>query len=693
MPKTMKTDAQIKAIIDRELEHAIGVDGSELATNRAEAMKYYLCEPRGDELKGRSQVISADVADVIEWLKPQVIQTFLTSDKIVRFDPVGEEDVAQSEQESDYCNHAVMKDNDSFVVFTSLISDCLLQKNGYVKIYWQDAKPEREEYEGLTPDDLVKLLDDPTVEITELTERFDVNLGIMVADVVVMREAVPGKVQIDPVPPEELRIARGHNAVTLANCRFVAHVRDVPASDLIAQGYDKATVDGLPTTEVVATTEQNQREPLDPWLDSADMGDASMRLIRVHECYILMDCDGDGIAELRQIVYAGDAILSNDAVDSIPFASATAIFQPHVHNGLSFFDRIRQIQDEKTALKRQLLDNLYLMNNQRTYVNMSAGVNFRDLMTNRPGGIVRGQTAYGEAMSPIPTPALPPQSFQMLTYLDQEREERSGVGPGTASQMMNVANDTAHAMERVMSAKELLVGMVIRTIAETGVKEMILLVRELLMKHQDKQKVVKLRGKWIPVNPSDWKTRLNTTVKVGLGAGDRMRKQVSIQQVMALQEKLLAGGKGNILVDDKTLYKTIEDFARYSDVSADKYFLNPESPQVIAYQQKLTEQPPAPDPQMEAIKAQLQVEQMRIQAQMQKSMADNQLKQAELKLRAQELQLKLRDQAIDERQISSREAIEIAKMEVDMLAKGFIIDLGQPGMGSELNNNMQEFYQ
>lgn len=128
-------------------------------------------------------------------------------------------------------------------------------------------------------------------------------------------------------------------------------------------------------------------------------------------------------------------------------------------------------------------------------------------------------------------------------------------------------------------------------------------------------------------------------------------------------------------------------------MSADKYFLNPESPQVVAYQQKLAEQPPQPDPQMEAIKAQRQIEQMRTQLQMQKNAADNQLKQAELKLRAQELQLKLREQAIDDRQISSREAIEIAKMEVDALTKGFVIDLGQPGMGSELNNNMQEFYQ
>lgn len=694
----MKTKDEIKQIVALELKNAIGVEGSELVGNRAEAMKYYLCEPRGDEIKGRSQVISSDVADVVEWIKPQVIKAFIASDKIAEFDPVGPEDQEQAEQESDYTNYVVMKDNEAFVIFTSLISDCLLQKNGYVKVFWEDPSQEREEYEGLSDVDTMMLLDDPHIELVSYEQREDPVPLEMVSDIVLLRESFPGKVQIDPVPPEELRIARGHNAVSLAKARFVAHVRDIPASDLVEKGYPQDIIDELPTAGEDFDDQRMARHQVDRGLDETEAGDMSMRLIRVAECYVKLDMDGDGIAELRQVIYAGDQILedpdagepgSPDAiapqVDRIPFASATPIFQPHIHNGLSFYDRIKQIQDEKTALKRQLLDNLYLLNNQRTYVNLGAGINFNDLLTNRPGGIVRGSTIYADAMSPIPTPALPPQSFEMLGYLDREREERSGVGPNAAAQAMQVANDTAHGIERLMSAKELLVEMVIRTIAETGVKEMFGLVRELLMKHQDKAKVVELRGKWVNVNPSEWRKRMNTTMKVGLGTGDRMKKQATLQQIMMLQEKLLAGGKEGILVDDAKLFQTLEEFARNGDLFAERYFLDPDSNQVKTYKDAMSKQKPQPDPQIEAINAQLQIEQMRTQRQTMKDANDAQLKQAELKLKAQELMLKLRDQAIDERQIASKEAIEAAKLEVQALQNAIVIDIGQPGIGAGLN--------
>ena len=626
----MKDQTEIKAIVAREIANAIGADGGELASNRADALKYYHCDPRGDEIKGRSQVISSDVADVIEWIKPQCIETFVASDKIVRFDAVGAEDAEQADQESDYVNYVVTKENDAFSVFASLINDCLLQKNGYVKIYWQEPTREREQYEGLTLDEVSQIVSDPDVEIIEHSSE-DGELH----DIAIHRTDRPGKVQIDPVPPEEMLIARGHNAVSPDNCRFVAHKRDVPASDLIEQGYDRKTVESLPTAGTDEDAESVARRNPSDDNEVYAPGDEAMRLVRVYECYIRIDEDDDGIAELRQIIYAGNEILDDNEVDRIPFAAATPIFQPHTHYGLSIYDRIKQIQDQKTALKRQLLDNLYLINNQRTYVNVNAGVNFADLLTNRPGGIVRGETTMMEAIAPIQTMPLPMQSFEMLGYLDREREERSGVGAESMGQNHDIANDTAHGIERVMSAKEKLVGLIIRTIAETGVKSMFLQVRELLMKHQDKEKVVQLRGKWVQVNPCEWKKRYNTTVKVGLGTGDQLKKQSGMQMVMMLQEKLLAGGKAN-MVSDANLYKALDDAARYSDLQAEAYFTDPSSPEAQQAAQAMAQQPPPPDPQMEAVKAQVEIDRMKTQQAAEKAAMDAQLKSRELDIKAYE---------------------------------------------------------
>ena len=64
-----------------------------------------------------------------------------------------------------------------------------------------------------------------------------------------------------------------------------------------------------------------------------------------------IDMDEDGIAEYVKITVAGGDnptdILDAEVIDSSPFISATAILMSHKLFGLSIYDRLKQIQEQK----------------------------------------------------------------------------------------------------------------------------------------------------------------------------------------------------------------------------------------------------------------------------------------------------------------------------------------------------------
>lgn len=633
-------EERLKSIIEKEIDWAIVP--SELSDNRANALDYFNGEPRGDEIEGRSKIVSTDVADTIEWIRPQVIEAFVASDEVVKFDPVGEEDEEQAEQESDYINYVITKENNAFLLFDEWTQDALLQKNGYAKAYREEKEVKRTEtYQSVDVFALGELTNSDDVEIVQATE---IQPGIYT--VVVEITTPQNQTKIEVIPPEEARINPDHNSIDLTNCRFFAHETFVPAADLITDGFDKKVVDQLPAYEDEDSDEEDiSRNQFD---SEREYVDHAMRKIRVYECYLRADIEETGDVKLYQVYYAGKKVLDWEEIDFLPIAAITPRVMAHQHHGKSIYDRLKTIQDIKTAVWRQILDNLYLLNNQRTYVNTKAGVNFNDLLTNRPGGIVRGERPAQEAISPIPTMPIGSDAYNVLEKLDQQRTEKAGVGPDTMGQNQNLSNDTYAGLERLMSAKEKLVGLIIRTFAETGVNALFNIVRAIESKYQDREKVVKLRGNWVNVNPSEWRERFNTTIRVGLGTGDKMRQQGALMQIMNLQEKLVTGGAVGTLITPKHIYETLQDYVKAADLkTGTQYFLDPDSEEA----RQLASQPKPPDPAQEMMKLQAQIE------------------QAKIELDREKLQLDREKAVIDAQKGQSKEQSEIALKQVELQQK------------------------
>jgi hypothetical protein len=668
--KKQMTELELKTIVDSEIRNAMGYMGGDLSEQRKTAMEYYLGEPFGNEVEGRSQVVSTDVADVIEWILPSLLKTFATTDDAVRFDPVSQEDVDAAEQETDYCNHVFYKENNGFLVFYSWFKDALLQKNGIVKSYWDESeKVTREEYEDLDDGEFMLLMQDEELELVEHTEEIKIvpapqmpgmpmmqgmqmpqgqmpmpgmpaqgqspampqvppvqeeqgeqegmqpqlQPGQKTHDAVFKRTQKKGQVRIEVLPPEEYGISRNHNSVDPSTASFQVHKREVTISELIEMGFDKDKVESIPAVSEFFNDEKTARENLtDERYNGQDTLDPSMRKVLLHECYVMLDYDGDGVAELHQVFYAGEVILGHEPVDSAPFSALTPIILTHKFFGLSIADLIMDLQLIKSTIWRQMLDNMYLINNGRNVVNANS-VNLDDLLVSRPGGIVRNNGDPSSAIVPLVTQPLGQMAYPMVEYIDRVREGRTGVTQASAGMDADILNNNKGdaSVERVMTAAEQRVELVARIFAETGVKHLFLRIHELLQKHQDKQKVVQMRNKWVPVNPQEWRTRTDMTVNVGLGTGERTRLTSALMAIMNMQEKIVMNGGLNILVTNKNIYNTAKDFAKYNGVKdITPYLQDPDSQQAqqAIQQQRQQAANPPPDPTVEAMKIQQQIE-------------------------------------------------------------------------------------
>ena len=660
------TDSDILSIITNEMSNANITVTS--APSLQEPLKYYLGMPLGTEQEGRSSLISSDLCDSIEWIMPQIMRALTHSKEVVCFDPINEQDELQAQIETDYIYDVIFKQNNGFELLHTFVKDSLLQRNGILKVYFEDASEEKTySYTGLNEDQLnIILSEEKNAELLELSpveipSDDPMQPPIMSFDVKIKVSTDVGKICIDPVAPEEFRVNSQHNSVSLANARFTCHIVNKSLSDLREEGYKDEDIDNLMSSDLIRSSYRFNYQGETTQVPSFTAADEANKLVEISECYLKLDMDGTGITELMKITVGGvdtpTVILSKEAIDSNPWISTTAILMSHKFQGLSIFDRLKSIQDNKTAIIRNIMDNMYLQNNQR-YVVLEGQVNLDDAINSKPGSMIRAKRL--DAIMPLVTPALGSSAFDMMRYLDEVRAGRTGVSAdGTASPEDIGDGIGSQGVARIMTAKEELVGLIIRVICETGIKPLCEKIRDLVTEHVDTIQDFKFRGQWVKVNPATWPTRTKSTVRVGTGTGDTQAKLMAIQQIQMLQEKIMAI-PGQALTNPAKIYATIDDFCKFSGLdSANKYFVDPNSPQGQQQAQQAGQQ----QQQQQQQAQQAQMEQMRMQAELAKSatttaeaqMANVQLKgQVELGKHQREM----------EKQTSSAEIASL-KMQLD----------------------------
>lgn len=666
-------EGKLKGILDSEIFNALGYVQTETNEARRQAIKYYNRDLYGNEVEGRSRVVTGEVAEVVDGALPQLLRIFTQSDEIALFEPKMPGDEQAAKQATEYCNLVFFKDNQGVLLMHDWFKDALLQKNGIVKYWWDDAEdPTKEEYNDLSPEELQMLFSDGQMElVSQETNDLgfdDMGLPIVSYNVVVKKKKDSGRVRIENVPPEEFLISK--KAKHIQDSPFVAHRTLMTRSELIEMGFNKKKVNQIPLySDITYSPERVARYSRGEQPDERQSLDPAMQQVEVYEIYIRCDEDGDGIAELRKITYAGKQILENEETDHIPFASVCPIPMPHKFFGQSLADRAMDIQMIKSTITRQILDNLYLSNLPRMTA-IDGQVNMDDLLTVAPNSVIRMKTPG--AVQPLTVPAIATQSFPMLEYLDSVMEKRSGVTNASAGLDPNVLqNTTAAAIAMMQNAGASRVEMIARIFADTGVKDLFNGIFHLLCKYQDKARIVRMRGKYVSIDPREWKNGYDLSINVGLGTGNKDQQMAMIGMVLQKQEQILqTQGYANPLTSAAQYRNTLGRFIEAAGFKDSAEFFREIPPEL---DQMLSNPPPqqAPvDPAVQAYmaqtQAQIQGEQAKLAAKMEadkvKAAADIQLQRdkaaADIQLQrekaAAEIQLQ-RDKAAGDLQLKQAE--------------------------------------
>jgi hypothetical protein len=599
---------EIISIIAAEMTNA---GNDELVHKKRLAEKYYHgLEPAGSDIKGRSTVVSTDVADAVEWLLPNIVESL--SGKSVKFMAMSAQDEDQADLETDLTHFVFSEENHGYLNLYEAAKDALLTGVGIFKIYY-DNTPERvvEHYQGIDENQLQALIGDPMLEVTEI-ERSETD-GISVTAARIIKN---GKVKVEAVPAEEFRVADDADSLNLAEARFVAHTTRRSASDLLALGYDPELIENAAVDYLERDSDADYLTP--------DLDD-SQKQILVSECYLNMDINEDGVGELCKVTVIGEnnpsEILDIEEVCEIPFVAMSAIPMPHSFMGMSVFDRLRQVQDVKTAVLRSTLDSFYQSVN-RIKVVQEGQVNLDDLLVNRPGGIIRAKGH--NAVTELGGTFFGGEALQLLQYADTQKDSRVGVSPDMAGQSNLINNESAHGVERMMSAKEMLVGLMVRSIAETGIRPAYKMVRDLMVRYQNAVTPFKFRGQWMNINPSTWGERSRMMVTVGTGASDDQQKMGMLSQMYQIQQGMMQTDPMNPLVDYNKIYNTLDELSDLSGIGeTEKYLHNPNSPEGQQFAQQKAQQGQAQQQQaMQQQQQQLQMQQMALDAQQKVAQAE-----------------------------------------------------------------------
>lgn len=625
--KTMSDD-ELAGLLSAHEEQAVGYYTSEIADEQTLSLDYYYGKPFGDELEGRSSVVDRTVQIVVDNAVAALMKPFISSDDAVVFEPRGPEDEDAAKQATEYVNYVFSVDNNGFLLYHNWFKSALLEKLGIVKCWWEDSEEKTtQRLEGLDAQQVEQIISEAEAGDYEIIggPYLDEEDGSFAVDI--EREVRDGRVKIITVPSEEFLIAPFSRDIESAE--YIAHrPTNVTRSDLLDMGFDPDVVDGLPaaSSEVEYESRAQSRwgdENFDSGRSALGVGnDKSRDRISLVDEYVLTDYDGDGIAERRRVIRVGSEILFNEPCEDNPFAVVCPVPMPHKVYGQSLADQTRDLQRISSVLWRQTLDNLYLANNPKIEVPVNAvtpdGATYDDLEDPTPGGIVRTQ-APG-LLNPIVVPFVADKSFPMLQYVEQQQEARTGVsrvGQGLdANVLAKSGQTTAAEIAQIAEGKNARVELIARVFAETGVKRLFKLILKLLIKHQPKERMIRLRNQWVPIDPRGWNADMDLSVTVGLGVGSKVEQVGRADSVIATLAQVMQSPFASMVTEENAYHAVKRKLNATGVKDVESYITSPD-------QQQPKE--PQPSPDMAKVMADQQNAQAKLQLDQQKAAADIQI--------------------------------------------------------------------
>lgn len=622
--------------------------------DRIRATEYYRGIVRDlPTTEGRSSIVSRDLRATVKKALPSIMRTLFGSDQVVEYQPVGPGDEDSAQQATDYVNAVVLPEANIRRHVEDAIHDAMVLRNGILNWSWQEKKQVSiSRHTGLTDDAFNALAADDDVEVLEwgaepaMVEGQEINLN----SAKIRRTFVKRSLKVCAVPRERFLVHP--DAVSLDDSPIVGQVMPMTRSELVAMGYEPKMVYNLP----VRGDDDDEEEARRDYNSSQEDADPANDLVDYYDLYVRVDEDGDGIAELRHMCFAGRVsehnLLINEECDEVQYCDLKIMSQPHQWEGISIADDVMDIMQNKTVLLRQTFDNLYWQNNPQP-VYQEGTIRNLDAVLNPEFGRpirVREGMPVNQAFAFQPVPFVAEKSFGMLEYMDSDISDRTGISDAASGLAPDaLQNMTAKASAMMEAAGIGQVELMVRTLAE-GLQTFFGGILRTITRHQDVEKTVRLRNEWVTFDPRHWNADMDCSVNVGLGAGTRERDMMMMQQVLALQEKLLAsfGAVNNPFVKPDNLSASITKLVEAAGLKTPTIYFSEPNPEEVQQLAEAAQNQPSP----EEIKAQSQM----------------QIEQAKMQLKQQEMQLKMQaDAAKEKAQMDADLQVERARIEADTI--------------------------
>src|SRR5262245_5309206 len=572
------TQDELLTAVKNQLRLCDGYEGDAIASDRKKALDYYFQRPRGDEIPGRSQVISGDVSAMVEASLAQMLDAF-SSEHIAEFEPLGPEDEDQAQLESDAVQYFVMSRANGFLELAQAIKDALLLRNGIVKVWVEERRDSTTRtLKGVTEDALPSLLTIPSTEVKVL--KFDPDTG----ELRMRLTAVKKKFRCEALPPENFLYMSNWDSLELQAIPFCAERHLDMRSDLVELGFPRAKVDRLDKF-ASSKTDAVARNPRQTVSVPSATSDPSQDSIEWYECFVLIDADGDGIAERHRVCLSGGELLLDDTSSkTVPYAAGAALLDSHRFTGISLFDKLKQTQDTTTGLQRALMDNVNTTTKNRLAY-LDGKVNVDDVSDGRPNGGIRVKANVADIRAAVMPFAVPDTSANILANIEYQKSVRSEMGGAaldlqTASMQIGGDRMGSQGLDRAYSVVEQLCAMQTRIIAATLIRSTFLIAHQMLRDWYTEAVPIKRNGKWFAPVPAQWPARECVTVRVGMSAGERARQAGALMTMLQQQVQLAQFGMEGVLVNLPGFYRTLTDWARVADIrNPEQYLVDPESPE------------------------------------------------------------------------------------------------------------------
>lgn len=540
--KEVVSDEQLINLIETGITNSTGswLNSSEMSEERQKSTYEYAGLPRFHLFpNGVSSIVSTDTTETVEAYLALISELMFNNNKLARFLPYSAkpEDVTNAEMASNLTNYCIFKKNKGWEVLNTWVKSALLYKNAILRWdYIEDKVHEFEEYDYITEVMLDAKLSDPTIE---LVGELELDSQGNYTNVRLKRTIDNSRVKLENIPPENFLISR--EATSLEDAAFIGIQIEMTRSEIRQEWSDWAdTIDDWDElyadsslNDKIYRPEESARKEITGqsyWSGDYETNLEANQPVSVIECWIKVDRDGDGIAELKHIITAGQHILFEEDVKEIPLCSICPFEIPYEFYGLSVADMTRSSTLASTAILRGFVENTYLTNYSPKLADPNV-VDFSALQNMKPKDLIPTNGNPTAAVSSLPPEQISTGTVPILEYLQRHKEQATGMSKAAQGLQdeLFVSGNSEIKLGAVMSASQKRVQHICRRFAETGFKRLCEGVYNTMINNMDKLSVQDPKYGVLDVDIKKLPKSMTLEVDVDLGENSNANKRDKLQ--------------------------------------------------------------------------------------------------------------------------------------------------------------------